>query len=206
VDIKTLASPKLTKDMGDECLLRAMKEGLITEAERQIAFEHGPQLAGRSVFRPLQYPPPPPSSPQPPRVLPCLAPPLSTPPPVNLFCLLSAMTEAFQQKVVGLLFDAKYDAWRARWRNEKSMQPVTNFVKLFDSHWVGIEKAGLALRGTTDQNFPVHFMQISHILWALAILAFPWDQAEKLGYFTVSAKRYGTRLVIPRVRCAALLR
>ena len=67
-------------------------------------------------------------------------------------------------------------------------QPIVNFVKLLDGHWVALEKAGLAMRGTTDQNFPVHYMQISHLLWVISLLAFPWDQAEAMGYFTMTAQ------------------
>ena len=65
-----------------------------------------------------------------------------------------------QRKVTGLMYDEKYADWRARMKNEKTLQPIVNFVKLLDGHWKALHAAAGTMMGTTGQNFPLPFMQV----------------------------------------------
>lgn len=99
-----------------------------------------------------------------------------------------AITSEVQRKVVLLMYAEQYASWRAAMRNEKTLQPIVNFVKLLDSHWKIMLSIAVKMRGTTQQAaplFPVAFVQMSRILWMVAIAAFPWDIVEDMQTFAL---------------------
>lgn len=100
----------------------------------------------------------------------------------RIFTRVSSRT--LQSKVVRLLYSRDYESWRNRWQNEKTLQPIVNFVKTLDSHWKIIISCQSGMVLLTEQNFPLHYMQMSRILWLIVIIFFPLDQAADLGYFT----------------------
>ena len=95
-------------------------------------------------------------------------------------------SRTLQSKVVRLMYSSDYESWRNRWRNEKTLQPIVNFVKTLDSHWKIIIACQSRMVLLTEQNFPLHYMQMSRVLWLIVIIFFPLDQAADLGYFTCS--------------------
>jgi hypothetical protein len=83
-----------------------------------------------------------------------------------------------------LLYSDDYEPWRVRWHKEGTLQPMINFVKTIDAHWKAINGCGGGMVLLTEQNFPLHYMQMSRVMWITVILLFPFDQGANLGYYT----------------------
>ena len=95
-----------------------------------------------------------------------------------------ALAMATQRRLSNaILFDKAYQDWRDRWHVESGMQPAINFVKLLDGHWKAITVAHAKMVDLTTAAFPLHFVQISRVMWFVAMIALPWDWAADLGVF-----------------------
>eukprot|EP00614_Pseudopedinella_elastica_P021702 CAMPEP_0172637540 /NCGR_PEP_ID=MMETSP1068-20121228/209479_1 /TAXON_ID=35684 /ORGANISM="Pseudopedinella elastica, Strain CCMP716" /LENGTH=389 /DNA_ID=CAMNT_0013450225 /DNA_START=135 /DNA_END=1304 /DNA_ORIENTATION=- len=144
IDVKTCASGgHLTALLRQEVLRRAVSEGLLTPAEKEVATKCGPKIA-------MRY-----------------------------------MTSNVQHRVVQLMFAKEHSGWRDKWRNEATLQPIVNIVKTFDGHWKQMLGTATVLRNQTDMAFPMCFVQVSRILWLIALLAFPLKLAHDMGWTTV---------------------